>query len=66
MKILLMMAVGAILGYPAGVVLGLAVECSWKTNPSNLCGLVALVMYGPIGLVIGLGLGYSLSRTRVP
>jgi hypothetical protein len=64
MKTLLLSFLGLVLGYVAGVVLGLTVECTpyFRANPSNLCGLVALWVYGPIAALVGLVGGGVLGR----
>ena len=50
--------IGAIVGYFIGVYAG----CDWLYTGSNLCGIYGLMLTGPIGLMIGLVLGWRLSR----
>lgn len=61
----LLPVLGVVLGYVAGVVVGMTIECTpyFRANPSNLCGLVALWMYGPAGAAIGL-IGGGLLGSR--
>ncbi len=62
MKTLLM----TLLGYSAGVLIGLTVECTpyFRANPSNLRGLVALVVHNPVTTLIGLVAGFYLGRPK--
>jgi hypothetical protein len=67
MKTLGLMASGAVVGYMAGVFVDMGVECSGlREHPSNLCGLIALMYYGPIASVIGVVGGFILSLLWTP
>jgi len=54
--------VGAIIGGVIGYFVGVYVACDWLIPTSNLCGIYAVFFTGPVGAVIGGGIGWSMFR----
>jgi hypothetical protein len=54
---------GAVFGGLAGYLAGVYVACFWLYPESNLCGLVGVIVTGPIGLLAGAILAWFYSRT---
>ena len=52
--------IGLIAGYWCGVTLG----CDWLMPTSNLCGIYGALFTGPLGLIIGMIVGWKMSRWK--
>ena len=57
---------GIIVGGSAGYMGGVIMMCNWLDPHSNQCGLVAVFLTGPLGAIIGGGVGAFLSRSQKP
>jgi hypothetical protein len=51
---------GLIGGYWGGVTMG----CDWLMPTSNLCGIYGALVTGPAGLIIGMIVGWRISRRK--
>lgn len=55
---------GVLIGMLVGYFIGAFVACDWLYPTSNLCGIYAVFVTAPIGLVIGAVSGWLLSRPQ--
>ena len=62
MRAFVMTLIGALIGGVLGYLIGVWVACEWAFPNSNLCGIYAVFLTGPIGSVVGAIVGWVRSR----
>lgn len=60
----LIAAAGGLIGGVVAYFIGVYIACDWLYPTSNLCGIYGVFATGPIGIVIGVIVGWLLSRPK--
>jgi hypothetical protein len=61
---ILAVAAGGLIGGVLGYFIGVYIACDWLYPTSNLCGIYGVFATGPIGMVIGVTVGWLLSKPK--